>query len=245
MTGRSGQATAAPTAFGRPWPIAPPVSVSRSWRGAPAVIVPSIRPEVIASSTTMARSGSRWPTALQTLAAVRRPRGRGGRAAGCSAGVGLRRAQRGGELVQAGGGVLRRRGQHVHGAALRHQVAGLAGIGEERHRRFGIDQDQVLDAGELQRGQFGQVGDALHRRQAGAAFQSGREDLAEQCHAALRGDARGGQQRRFAQRLPAQQQRGLAAAADRAARWRQRWRRRPAAVRAAAGAGRACRRRPS
>jgi hypothetical protein len=29
-TGRSGQAMAAPTAFGRPWPMAPPVSVIRS-----------------------------------------------------------------------------------------------------------------------------------------------------------------------------------------------------------------------
>ena len=36
-TGRSGHATAAPTATGRPWPMAPPVRVSTSWRGAPAV----------------------------------------------------------------------------------------------------------------------------------------------------------------------------------------------------------------
>ena len=32
---RSGQATAAPVATGMPWPIAPPVSVSQSWRGRP------------------------------------------------------------------------------------------------------------------------------------------------------------------------------------------------------------------
>ena len=34
-TGRSGQATAAPVAVGGPCPIAPPVSASRVWRGAP------------------------------------------------------------------------------------------------------------------------------------------------------------------------------------------------------------------
>ena len=86
MTGRSGQAMAAPTAFGRPWPMAPPVSVSRSWRGQPAVITFSIRPLVMASSITMALSGSRWPTALQTLGAVSPPRGRSGRWAGCRGG---------------------------------------------------------------------------------------------------------------------------------------------------------------
>ena len=37
MTRRSGQATAAPTATGRPWPMAPPVRHSQSWGGAPAV----------------------------------------------------------------------------------------------------------------------------------------------------------------------------------------------------------------
>ena len=85
-TGRSGQAMAAPTALGRPWPMAPPVSVMRSWRGAPAVKGASISPEVMASSMTMAFSGSRWPTALQTFSAVSLPRGRPGRAGACSAG---------------------------------------------------------------------------------------------------------------------------------------------------------------
>ena len=54
--------------------------------GQPAVIVPSIRPEVMASSIRMAFSGSKWPTALQTLGAVSGPRGRSGRRAGASGG---------------------------------------------------------------------------------------------------------------------------------------------------------------
>ena len=56
-TGRSGHATAAPTATGSPWPIAPPVSVSRSWGGAPAVLAASINPDVFDSSETIASSG--------------------------------------------------------------------------------------------------------------------------------------------------------------------------------------------
>jgi hypothetical protein len=46
MTGRSGEAIAAPTATGSPCPIAPPVSVSTSCRGAPAVWAASVTPEV-------------------------------------------------------------------------------------------------------------------------------------------------------------------------------------------------------
>ena len=86
ITGRCGQAIAAPTALGRPWPMAPPVSVMRSWRGQPAVITPSIRPLVMASSMTMARSGSNAPTALQTLGAVSLPVGRLGRCGACRRG---------------------------------------------------------------------------------------------------------------------------------------------------------------
>ena len=78
-TGRSGQATAAPTATGRPWPIAPPVSASTSCRGAPAVWAASVTPEVSASSETIALSGSTAPIAWQTLSAVSSPVGRAGR----------------------------------------------------------------------------------------------------------------------------------------------------------------------
>ncbi len=39
ITLRCGHAMAAPTALGKPWPMAPPVRVSTSWRGAPAVYI--------------------------------------------------------------------------------------------------------------------------------------------------------------------------------------------------------------
>jgi len=61
ITGRSGQATAAPIAIGSPCPIAPPVTVSQSCGGAPAVALPSPRPEVFDSSLTIAPSGSSAP----------------------------------------------------------------------------------------------------------------------------------------------------------------------------------------
>ena len=70
MTGRSGQAIAAPTATGKPWPIAPPVSGSQSCLGAPAVLGANVIPDVIASSETIAPSGRTAPIAWQTFSAV-------------------------------------------------------------------------------------------------------------------------------------------------------------------------------
>jgi hypothetical protein len=62
ITGRSGQATAAPSAMGSPSPIAPPVRDSQSCRGPAEVISVRPAPEVSASSTTIAFSGSSAPT---------------------------------------------------------------------------------------------------------------------------------------------------------------------------------------
>ena len=63
-TRRSGAATAAPTARGNAIPIDPPVFPSQSCGAAPrdAAIIP--RPDVIASSTTIAFSGSSAATAV-------------------------------------------------------------------------------------------------------------------------------------------------------------------------------------
>ena len=72
-TGRSGQAIAAPIATGSPWPMAPPVTVRTSWRGAPAVWAASVTPEVSASSETIAPSGRSAPTAWHTPSAVSGP----------------------------------------------------------------------------------------------------------------------------------------------------------------------------
>ena len=54
---RPGQATAAPTARGMPWPIAPPVSASQSCGRAPRVWVNTGRLAVTESSETTAPSG--------------------------------------------------------------------------------------------------------------------------------------------------------------------------------------------
>ena len=78
-TGRSGAASAAPTAAGMPYPIAPPVSVSQSCAGAPAVACGSSTPEVFDSSTTIARSGSSAPTTSAADADVSAPGGSCGR----------------------------------------------------------------------------------------------------------------------------------------------------------------------
>ena len=63
MTDRSGQAIAAPTATGSPWPIAPPVSVSQSCLGEPAVFAGKVSAEVSASSERIAPSGRVAPIA--------------------------------------------------------------------------------------------------------------------------------------------------------------------------------------
>jgi len=75
MTGRCGQAMAAPAASGRPWPIAPPVSVSQSCGGAPAVAAGRKIEEVAASSQTIASSGSSVPMMAAAVCAVSSPAG--------------------------------------------------------------------------------------------------------------------------------------------------------------------------
>ena len=109
-TWRSGHATAAPVATGRPWPMAPPVRQSQSWRGAPAVAPDTKIPEVFPSSLTMAPSGSRAPMAAARLWAFeraggplrarRRLHGRRRRRAPQRVGEGLERA---GHVVGPGG----------------------------------------------------------------------------------------------------------------------------------------------
>jgi hypothetical protein len=77
-----------------------------------------------------------------------------------------------------------------------------------------VHQHQVFDVGQLHARQFGQIGNALHRdRQARAALQPGGEDFGQQLHAAVGGNARGGQQAGLAQGAPAQQQGGFFARA--------------------------------
>ena len=77
-TCRSGQAIAAPSAAGRPWPMEPPVMFSQSWGRAPAVWAWEDRPDVTASSETMVSSGIRCATAAHTFSMELAPVGKGG-----------------------------------------------------------------------------------------------------------------------------------------------------------------------
>ena len=85
ITRRSRHATAAPTATGKPWPIAPPVRQSQSCGVAPAEAPAAKSPDVLPSSETIAPSGNRAPSDAQSVCAVSAPVGRSGRARGWSA----------------------------------------------------------------------------------------------------------------------------------------------------------------
>ena len=114
-------------------------------------------------------------------------------------------------------------------AAIGHEVALLARVGEERHRRLGVDEDEVTQARELHHRQLGDVGKPFDRRQPGAAFDPGGEHLGEERRAGERGDLRRREQPRFAERSTAEQDRRAAAAPqgaddclDRLCRWSRR-----------------------
>ena len=162
-TRRSGAATAAPTATGSPWPMAPPVRHSQSWGGEPAVAPGANRPDVFPSSETMAPSGSSAPRAWQTR---RRSEWAGRRFRGADPGPG-RRSHRGPHPFrqgrQGGAHVVGRSGHGVHGAPRGHQIARLARVGEERDGGGRVEQHQVADPLELEGHELGEVGQPLHR----------------------------------------------------------------------------------
>ena len=161
-TGRSGQATAAPVASGRPWPIAPPVRHSQSWGGAPAVAPDRRAQRCSPSSLTTAPSGSRAPMAAARLCGSSAPVGRSGPA------TRLRPSGRS-EVLRAPppaspghpGASSDPVGEDVHLAPLGHQVAGQVGVGEERHRGEGVGQHQVPGPLELGDGELGQIAEPL------------------------------------------------------------------------------------
>ena len=118
----------------------------------------------------------------------------------------LRRAQGGGQFLQAADGILGRRSQGVHGAGLGHQPTLLARISEKRHRSLGVDENQMRITGQLHARQLGHISDALDWRQSRTTFKTGGKHFGKQFYPMLCGNPRGGQQRRFAQGLPTQQQ---------------------------------------
>ena len=135
ITGRSGHATAAPVATGMPNPIEPPVSVSQSCGGAPAVAGDAQIPPVCASSATIAPSGSSCAErGRERLAGERagRPVGPHER---CTDRGRTRGAERVGERARSRRRRRRRVGEHVDLAAVGHEIARLARVREERDRR--------------------------------------------------------------------------------------------------------------
>jgi hypothetical protein len=94
-----------------------------------------------------------------------------------------------GQILQGGDGVIGVAREVVHAAAFRNQVARLAGIREERHRRLGVDEDEVFQALKLQRGELGEVGEPLDRYESGTALDAGRKRFAQQLRSGRCGDA--------------------------------------------------------
>ena len=89
------------------------------------------------------------------------------------------------------------------------EVAGPAGVGEERHRRAGAGQDEVLDPGQLGLGLLGQVGQPVHARHPGAALQPRRERLGEQPRPGGDADPAGRAQAALGQGRPAEEEHGI------------------------------------
>ena len=182
--------------------MAPPVRVSQSWRGRRRW-----RRRRTARRCCPRRrrwrpraAGRRWRwRAPAASSGAGRPVGPGRRGEGDGRVGG---AELGDERVEGGDRVVGAGGQHVDLAALGHEVAGLARVGEERDRRLGVDQHQVAEAVELHGGELGEVAEAVDGGQPGAALEAGGEGLAEQRRAGRRGDPAGGDQARLPHARP-------------------------------------------
>ena len=135
-----------------------------------------------------------------------------------------------GERVEGAGHVVAGRGEHVHLAAVGHEVARLVGVGEERHRRAGVDEHEVAQPGELRLRHLAEVLQLLDGRDAGAALgarrRTSRRAAGRPVPAATRAAATSG---RAPQRRAAEQQGHRLARAQRPWRRRRRRRRRPSA----------------
>ena len=186
-------------------------------------------PEVTESSETIAPSGRWRAIEAPTAAGVSGPLGApSGRLSGWCVGA-LRRAERIGQRGQRRRAVLAR----ARPAAAVSQPSGtstlgLSGIGEEGHRRVGLDQHHQVDAGQVVQRHLAEVHHPVRREAAGAARLAGDEGVGQHPHARRREPA-GRRQRRLAAGGRAQQDHrlGRRLAARRAASVDRRRRRRP------------------
>ena len=113
-----------------------------------------------------------------------------------------------GQRLEGAGGVLVRLGQHLHLAAVGDERAGEARVGEERHGRRGIDEHQMPDPLELGDGEFGQVAEPLHGREARAPLQDGGKGLTQELRPGRHRHPTGGHQPALAQGGAPDEQRG-------------------------------------
>jgi hypothetical protein len=142
--------------------MAPPVRHSQSWRGAPAVAPARNRPEVLPRRSRSAFSGS---------GRRRRPPRLGGERAGGQLGDGTSGRSRrpaGAPIASASARAPpprrvagRRCCELVHLHPSGHQIARLARVGEERHRRCGVDEDRCWSRRAASDGELGEVGQAV------------------------------------------------------------------------------------
>ena len=195
-TGRSGQAMAAPVASGRPQPMAPPVTWSQLCGRAFLVM----REEVAADAHRFVGDdralGQRAGERCGDLVAGKAPVGAGGGSKLATAGASRDRAEPIGEPLERIDQIVLRARQGVDGATLRRQQAGLAGIGEERGRLAGADQDDVAKAGELVQRLVDRIAQAVDRHPAGAALDPAIAHLGERHRTGRRGDPAGGRETR-------------------------------------------------
>ncbi len=187
--------------------MAPPVSARRSCRGDPAVSDRKRDARGVGLVRDDRALGQHRADRLADLLGRQRTCGTCG-----SRGLGKLRSlvgvERLSETLEAADSVLGRRGQLVDLAAVGYEVALLAGIREERHRRLGVEKHEVLEAGELNRGKLGQVRQPVERRQASPALEAGGECLAQELCARRSRNSAGSQETPLAQRPAAQQDRG-------------------------------------
>ena len=101
--------------------------------------------------------------------------------------------------------ILIRTRQDMHRAVGRVDAAGLAGIGEVGDRRDGVDEDQVLDAGEGRDPLIDRVGDAVDRIASATAFDPRVEGLGAETRASRGRDAMGIGQRIRVERVSRKQ----------------------------------------
>jgi len=146
-------ATAAPpVATGRPWPIAPPVRVNESCGGAPRGGRRDPQARRVASSETIAPSGSNAPTAFATASPVSSPDGRSGP---------LRRLDRGIGAATTSAQVARRADrvpsarQRTHNTSQRLARGSSASPDNKNTRLFRVDEHEGDEAGELRGHELG------------------------------------------------------------------------------------------